>query len=157
VNELSNTDVVQASTEDAALQSPADFLREHQGVCVRAAELREANTSAPVVTQAVAEGVTSGLQAAAGPVAPQDLVSGAAEAAIHAEVPAPAAAPEVVQAAAPVAAEPEASEVIPASSPAQGTPTFSGSLGNPAASAFVGSDGAPVLTTEPAPAQLKKR
>jgi hypothetical protein len=126
---------------------PIDAVRTQYGVCTKAAELREASSMAPDAAKAVAQGVAPSVQPAVNPIAPQDLVSGAANAAVEVSAPAAERAPALLDAAAPAdetAAGNQALEVsAPPAEPAA-EPMFSGSLLTPGGSAAL------VSTTQPA-------
>lgn len=130
VNEIAGSDLVQAS-DSTQVEAPIQVLRSQQGVCVRAAELREASSAAPVIAQAVAQSVVPGVQVVVGPVAPQDLVMGVVHAAVGGpETMSPDGGASVVEASAPVARTPDTdSEIIPAAAPAVGaTSAFTGNM-----------------------------
>ncbi len=130
VDEIAQTDLVQAS-DSSEIMEPIKVLRSQQGVCVRAAELREATAAAPAIAQAVAEVAVPGVHIAVGPIAPQDLVTGVVHAAVGAmEIVAPDGGASVVEASAPVARDDDtASEVIPAAAPAVGASSaFTGNM-----------------------------
>jgi hypothetical protein len=144
VQEVGSPDLVQVS--DTNLTQPIQMVRAQYGVCTRAAELREASAAAPAAAMAVAQGATPSIQPAAGPIAPQDLVTGAVNSAIQVSAPAAAEEPAMVEASAPPAdASGAYDDVIPASSPApSAAPTFSGDLLSPASPTFVGANGQPM-------------
>jgi len=144
VQEVGSPDLVQVSDMDVT--QPIQMVRAQYGVCTKAAELREASAVAPAAAMAVAQGATPSIQPAAGPIAPQDLVTGAVNSAIQVSAPAAAEEPAMVEASAPPAdASGAYDDVIPASSPApSAAPTFSGDLLSPASPAFVGANGQPM-------------
>ena len=141
VNEIGNSDLVQAAVDNQAMR-PIDLLRSQQGVCVKAAELREASTAAPIAAQAVAESVTPTIQPVVDAVAPQDLVTGAVNSALNGA--ATGAGSSVVEASSPVQSDSGSeADVIPAAAPtvSGGTePRFTGNLLSPSGPAFVSGD-----------------
>ena len=121
---------------------PIDAVRSQYGVCTMAAELREASSMAPTAAAAVAEGVTPTVQPAVDPVAPQDLITGAATAAVEVSAPTAASKPTLVEAAAPAGTDLAVDESLEASAPAPAggnTPMFGGSLLTPGGSASLAS------------------
>ena len=143
VQELGSSDFVNAAESEQGI-SAIETLRTQQGVCMKAAELREATLAAPSAAQAVAQGVLPVVQQSVlGPVAPQDLVTGAINSALAVSAPVAESEAQVVNAAAPGEEAASADDVIPAAAPAP-SPTFTGNLLTPSAPTFVGSDGRPV-------------
>jgi hypothetical protein len=138
INAPSLVDVSQAA--DAR---PIDVVRTQYGVCTKASELREASAPAPApgAATAVASTAAPGVQPA---VAPQDLVTGAANAAVQVSAPAPNGMPALMEASAPAvdrAAPDDAVEDAEAAPDAAASPMFSGSLLTPG--------GAPALVSTP--------
>lgn len=118
----------------ASAPRPIDVVRTQYGVCTKSAELRAASSMAPAAAQAVAEGVAPAVEPAVNPVNPQDLVSGAADAAVEVSAPAAAEAPVLMEAAAPAARSASREEALPVSAPpadTSGSSMFSGSLLTP--------------------------
>jgi hypothetical protein len=136
INAPSLVDVSQAA--DAR---PIDVVRTQYGVCTKASELREASAPAPGAASEVASTAAPGVQPA---VAPQDLVTGAANAAVQVSAPAPNGMPALMEASAPAvdrAAPDDAVEDAEAAPDAAASPMFSGSLLTPG--------GAPALVSTP--------
>jgi len=115
---------------DSPEPSTIEMLRSH-GVCRKAAELTQASTAAPMVTQAVAASVPQALTPATGAISPQDLVSGAVQSALS-TAPVTSSEPELTPAAAPA----ERSQAA--------APQFTGS-----AFGFAGGEGGPVVEEAP--------
>ena len=148
VQEVGAPDMVQVS--EGEVTQPIQQVRAQYGVCTKAAELREASALAPAAALAVAQGVTPSVQSVAGPIAPQDLVTGAVNSAIQVSAPTAGEGPAMIEAAAPPAEVAVTDDVIPAAAPAPvEAPTFSGNLLSPATPAFVGADGRPANAGPP--------
>ncbi len=150
VQEIGSAEMVAAPVSDRVLR-PIDVLRSQQGVCIRAAELREASKAAPGAALSAVQAASPSLQPAMGVVAPQDLVSGAVDAAVNSAV--IAGDSEVVEASAPGtrAAPSSGSDVIPAAAPAApAPPAFTGNLLTQSGPAFVAGEGGPVEAGSPA-------
>ena len=137
---------------DSPEPSMLEVLR-NQGVCRKAAELIQASSAVPAVTQAVASAVPLALAPATGAVSPQDIVSGAVQSALNAPSTADASAPQVV----PASAKPmQANDVAltQAAAPADrqaAAPQFTGS-----AFGFGDGEGGPVLQEAPSEAPKQK-
>jgi hypothetical protein len=157
VQEIGSAEMVAAPVSDRVLR-PIDVLRSQQGVCIRAAELREASKAAPGAALSAVQAASPSLQPAMGVVAPQDLVSGAVDAAVNSAV--IAGDSEVVEASAPGtrAAPSSGSDVIPAAAPAASAPpAFTGNLLTQSGPAFVAGEGGPVETAPSASPPVKQR
>lgn len=142
VQEVGSPDLVQVS--EGEITQPIQMVRAQYGVCTKAAELREASAVAPAAALAVAQGVTPSVQSVAGPIAPQDLVTGAVNSAIQVSAPAAEEEPAMIEAAAPPVETTGTDDVIPAAAPAPAaTSPFSGNLLSPSTPSFVGADGRP--------------
>ncbi len=151
VQEIGAAEMVVAPVSDRMLR-PIDVLRSQQGVCIRAAELREASKAAPGAALSVVQAASPTLQPAIGAVAPQDLVSGAIDATVNGAATA-RDSEMVVETSAPGPSVTPAggSEVIPAVAPAApAPPAFTGNLLTQSGPAFVAGEGGPVEAGAPA-------
>ena len=153
VQEIGAAEMVAVPVSDQVLR-PIDVLRSQQGVCSRAAELREASKAAPGAALSVVQAASPSLQPAMGAVAPQDLVSGAIDAAVNGAATA-RDSEMVVETSAPGtrAAPSGESDVIPAAAP----PAFTGNLLTQSGPAFVAGEGGPVEAAPPASPPVKQR
>ncbi len=141
------------SAADSPEPSMLEVLR-NQGVCRKAAELIQASTAAPVVTQAVAEAVPGALAPSTGSISPQDLVTGAVQSALNTPSTAETSTPQVVPASG-KAMQPSDTELTEASAPASrqaAVPQFTGS-----AFGFGDGEGGPVLQEPPSEPQPKQK
>jgi hypothetical protein len=153
-NEIGET-VIPAA--DAPEPSLLEVLR-NQGVCRKAAELIQASTATPMVTQAVASSVPAAVAPSTGTMSPQDIVAGAVQSALNTPSTADASAPQVVPASAPRTAkpmQPNDNELTQAAAPASrqaAVPQFTGS-----AFGFRDGEGGPVLQEPPSEPQPKQK
>ena len=160
VQEMGSAEMVAVPVSDRVLR-PIDVLRSQQGVCIRAMELREASKAAPGAALSVVQAAAPSLQPAVGAVAPQDIVSGAVDAAVNGAATA-RDSEMVVETSAPGtrAASSGGSEVIPAAAPAAsappGPPAFTGNLLTQSGPAFVAGEGGPIEAGPPASPPVKQ-
>ncbi len=141
------------SAADSPEPSMLEVLR-NQGVCRKAAELIQASTAAPIVTQAVAAAVPGALAPSTGSISPQDLVTGAVQSALNTPSTTDTSTAQVVPASA-KPMQPSDTELTQAAAPASrqaAVPQFTGS-----AFGFGDGEGGPVLQEPPSEPQPKQK